>query len=75
MPDYLTFAAADLPPLDSASLAELQALAAEAMGWQPLGEGLYLHHGARGHPQDEQVLHGVGLPDIALTGLNVLLLT
>ena len=75
MPDYLTFTAVDLPPLDSQSLAELQALAAEAMGWQPLGDGVYLHHGAKGNPQDDQVLHVVGLPDIVLTGLNVLLLT
>lgn len=75
LPAYLTFTDIDLTPLDAASRADLQALAAEAMGWQPLGEGLYLHHGAKGNPQDDQVLHVVGLPDIVLTGLNVLLLT
>lgn len=72
MPDYLTFAAADLPPLDSQSLAELQALAAEAMGWQPLGQGAYLHHGdADGK---ENVIHVVGVPDSGMAGMNVLLL-
>jgi hypothetical protein len=72
VPDYLTFPAADLSPLDSASLAELQALAAEAMGWQSLGEGVYLHHGdADG---EESVIHVVGVPDVQMAGMNVLLL-
>jgi len=71
MPDYLTFT--DLSPLDASSLAELKALAAEAMGWQPLGEGVYLHHGDRSG--EENVIEVVGLPDIALVGCNVLLLT
>ncbi|MDO9277500.1 MAG: hypothetical protein Q7U05_02895 [Polaromonas sp.] len=52
--------------------AELQALAAESMGWQPLSEGAYLHHGDAG---GEDMIQVVGLPDIALAGLNVLLLT
>ena len=53
--------------------AELQALAAESMGWQPLSAGVYLHHGdASG---EEDVIHVVGLPDMALAGLNILLLT
>ena len=68
MPDYLTFT-------DATSLADLQTLAGESMGWQPLGEGAYLHHGGNGDPQVEQVLHVVGVPDIALIGLNMLLLT
>ena len=67
---YLTFT--DISPIDASSLAELQALAAEAMGWQPLAEGVYLHHGA---PDGENVIEVVGLPDIALVGCNVLLLT
>lgn len=72
MPAYLTFTDTDLPPLDAASRAELQALAAEAMGWQPLGEGLYLHHGdADG---EESVIHVVGVPDVQMAGMNVLLL-
>jgi hypothetical protein len=71
MPTYLSFP--DLQPLDAEALAELQALAAEAMGWQPLGEGVYLHHG---DPSGEvNVIEVVGLPDIALVGCNVLLLT
>lgn len=58
---------------DNENEAELQALAAESMGWQPLSEGVYVHHGdASG---DDNVIHVVGLPDIALAGLNVLLLT
>jgi hypothetical protein len=57
------------------ALADLQALAAESMGWQPLGEGAYLHDGAKDNPQAEQVIHVVGIPDTALAGLNVLLLT
>ena len=71
MPIYLNFP--DLPPLDATSLVELQALAAEAMGWQPLGEGVYLHHGDPSG--EESVIEVVGLPDIALVGCNVLLLT
>jgi len=61
----------DLSPMDAQALADLQALAAESMGWQPLGEGVYLHHG----DPEENVIHVVGIPDTALAGLNVLLLT
>ena len=61
--------------MDVEALAELQALAAESMGWQPLGEGAYLHDGTKGDPEAEQVIHVVGIPDTALAGLNVLLLT
>lgn len=71
MADYLNFP--ELPPLDAEALAELQALAAEAMGWQPLDEGVYLHHGDP--TNEENVIEVVGLPDIALVGCNVLLLT
>ena len=39
VPAYLAFCGTDLAPLDATALAELQALAAEAMGWQPLGQG------------------------------------
>ena len=53
--------------------AELQALAAESMGWQPLSAGVYFHHGDAGGEED--VIQVVGLPDMALAGLNVLLLT
>lgn len=70
MPAYLTFT--NLPPLDAANLAELQALAAEAMGWQPLGQGTYLHHGDT--EEAENIIHVVGVPDANMAGLNVLLL-
>jgi hypothetical protein len=73
MPAYLTFSDIDLTPLDAASRAELQALAAEAMGWQPLGQGAYLHHGDAN--AEENVITVVGVPDMQMAGLNVLLLT
>ena len=57
--------------MNAEALADLQALAAESMGWQPLGEGAYLHHGGA----EENVIHVVGIPDIALSGLKLLLLT
>jgi len=68
---YLSVTSLDLSPLDAQALADLQQLAAESMGWQPLGEGAYLHHG----DAEENVIHVVGIPDTALAGLNVLLLT
>jgi hypothetical protein len=73
MPAYPTFIHIDLAPLDAASRAELQTLAAEAMGWQPLGQGAYLHHGdADG---EDNVIQVVGVPDVQMSGFNVLLLT
>ena len=71
MDTYLSVTSLDLSPLDAQALADLQQLAAESMGWQPLGEGAYLHHG----DAEENVIHVVGIPDTALAGLNVLLLT
>ena len=72
LPGYLAFSDTDLTPLDAASHAELQALDAEAMGWQPLGQGAYLHHGdADG---EENVIQVVGVPDVSMAGMNVLLL-
>jgi hypothetical protein len=54
-----------------AEQAELQAIAAESIGWVPLGEGSYLHAGS---PDDEAaVISVVGLPDAAMAGSNVLL--
>lgn len=52
--------------------ADLPQLAAESRGWQPLADGAYLHMGAK--DDAEQVIHVVGLPDMALPGLNLLLL-
>ena len=71
MPAYLTFSDIDLTPLDAAIQAELQALAAEAMGWQPLGQGAYLHHGDA--DAQENVIQVVGVPDASMAGMNVLL--
>jgi hypothetical protein len=50
---------------------ELKAIKAESIGWQPLGEGAYLHVG---NPGDEEVITVVGIPDASMTALNVLLL-
>ena len=51
--------------------AELDAIAAESIGWLPLGEGTYLH---LGHPDDEAaVISVVGIPDAAMAGSNILL--
>ena len=72
LPTYLTFPDTDLLPLDATALAELQALAAEALGWQPLGQGAYLHHGDADGEQN--VIHVVGVPDVSMAGMNVLLL-
>ena len=62
----------DLP----AELAELATIQAEAIGWIPLGQGAYLHHGLHhGHePEDEVTITVVGLPDAGLAGQNVLLI-
>ena len=72
VPAYLAFCGTDLAPLDATALAELQALAAEAMCWQSLGQGAYLHQGdANG---EENVIQVVGVPDVGMAGMNVLLL-
>lgn len=58
--------------------AELEALQAEALGWLPLDDGAYLHAGALGAPRDEDavvVIDVVGVPSVAMAGMNVLLLT
>ncbi len=68
---HLHFTGSDIPQLDASDIAELNALAAESMGWQPLGEGAYLYHGNGA----ECIIEVVGVPDIALAGCNVLLLT
>ncbi len=54
---------------DAVFLAEV---AAEAMGWLPLGEGVYLHRGCPEAPEAPIVVTGV--PDGALAGMNVLLM-
>ena len=72
MPPYLTFCENPLTSLDTVSQADIQALAGEAMGWQPLRPGAYLHLGAT--EGEENVIHVVGVPDSSLAGMNVLLL-
>ena len=49
----------------------LENLAAESIGWLPLGEGAYLH---LGKPEEEAVvITVVGVPDAGMAGMNVLL--
>lgn len=43
-------------------------VAAESIGWLPLGEGAYLHVG---NP-DEDVITVVGVPAAGMAGMNVL---
>lgn len=58
-----------IPDLEAELAAELKAIAAESIGWRPLGEGVYLHVGdAHG-----DVITVVGVPDAAMAGMNVLL--
>ncbi len=49
--------------------AELAAIEAEAIGWQPLGDGAYLHVG----DPEALVITVVGVPDVGMAGMNVLL--
>lgn len=52
-------------------LIELSAIAAESIGWIPLGESTYLHIG---NPDEKAVVVTVsGVPDAAMMGMNVLL--
>ena len=66
-------------------LQELRMLQAEALGWQPVAPGAYLHlaqpsaeGGAAAATTDAAqvvaVIDVVGVPDAAMAGLNVLLL-
>ena len=54
-----------------AKLAELDAIEAESIGWQPLGDGTYLHVGDP--DEEETVITVVGVPDAGMAGMNVLL--
>ena len=54
--------------------AELEALKAESIGWLPLGQGAYFHHGNTQSSQEPIVIEVVGIPDASMAGMNVLLL-
>jgi len=56
---------------DAELLAELAAIEAESIGWQPLGDGAYLHMGKP--DEEEMVITVVGVPDVSMAGMNVLL--
>jgi hypothetical protein len=51
---------------DSQFVAEV---AAESIGWQPLGDSAYLHVG----DPDALVIEVVGVPEVGVAGMNVLL--
>lgn len=49
----------------------LENLAAESIGWQPLGEGAYLHVGdPRALESDAVVIDIVGVPDAGMSEWN-----
>jgi len=54
-----------------AELQELANIEAESIGWQPLGDGTYLHVGDP--DEEETVITVVGVPDAGMAGMNVLL--
>ena len=51
--------------------AELAAIEAESIGWLPLGDGAYLHVGKP--DEDNVVVIVVGVADVAMAGMNVVL--
>lgn len=51
--------------------AELAAIEAESIGWQPLGDGAYLHMGKPA--EEEMVITVTGVPEVGMVGMNVLL--
>ena len=55
----------DISAEDAQFLAEV---AAESIGWLPLGDSAYLHVG----DPDALVIDVVGVPDVAMAGMNVL---
>lgn len=68
------------PPVGSAVTVEidlateLEAIKAESIGWLPLGQGAYLHHGDAQSSGEDVVIQVVGVPDVSMAGMNVLLL-
>lgn len=54
-----------------AELQELAAIEAESIGWQPLGDGAYLHMGKP--DEEEMVITVTGVPEVGMVGMNVLL--
>jgi hypothetical protein len=50
---------------------ELQAIEAESIGWIPLGQGAYLHHGACADDAADSVIEVVGIASAQMAGMNV----
>ncbi len=55
-----------------AEVAELAAIEAEAIGWQPLGDGAYLHLSKA--DEEAVIITVVGVPDLTQAGQALLLL-
>lgn len=55
---------------DEELAADVAALAVEAMGWLPLGDGSYLHLGKL--EEEEVVITVTGVLDAGMAGMNVL---
>lgn len=54
-------------------MTELAAIEAESIGWQPLGDGAYLHLGKLEDEEEEVVITVTGVLDAGMAGMNVLL--
>ncbi len=63
--------AADLAGLPEERL-ELQTIEAESIGWLPLGQGVYLHHGANTDDAADNVIEVVGIPSAQMAAINVI---
>ena len=64
-----------MSPEDSVTFAaELEAIKAESIGWLPLGQGVYFHHGDAQFSEEPIVIEVVGIPVAFMAGMNVLLL-
>ena len=65
-----------MSPEDSVTFAaEMEAIKAESIGWLPLSQGVYFHHGDAQFSGEPIVIEVVGIPDASMAGMNVLLLT
>ncbi len=58
------------PETLSAEMMDMAEIAGEAIGWQPLAKGAYLHLGDK----EENVITIVGVADASMASMHVLLL-
>lgn len=57
------------PDIEADFWRQLALLKTESIGWQPLGDGAYLHVG----DPEALVITVVGVPEVGMAGMNVLL--